>query len=52
MDVEIFPKNGLVPLVLCMKDAVVVVHDLTFSTKFKLQINSIFLEKLVLNSMG
>jgi hypothetical protein len=45
MDVEIFLENGLVPLVLCMKDAMVIVHDLTFSTKFKLQINSILLEK-------
>jgi hypothetical protein len=49
MDVEIFLKNGLVPLVLCVKDAVVVVHDLTFPIEFKLHISSILLEKIVLN---
>jgi hypothetical protein len=51
MDVEIFPKNGLVPLVLCVKFAIINVHDLTLSTNFKLQISSIFLEKIVLNSL-
>jgi len=50
MDVEIFPKNGLVTLVLCVKFAIVNVHDLTLSTNFKLHIISIFLEKIVLNS--
>jgi hypothetical protein len=49
MDVEIFPKNGLIPLVLCVKDATVVVHDFTFPTEFKLHISSILLEKIVLN---
>jgi hypothetical protein len=36
MDAEIFLKNGLVPLVLCVKEATIVVHDLTLLTKFKL----------------
>jgi hypothetical protein len=36
MDVEIFLENGLVSLVLCVKEATIVVHDLTLSTKFKL----------------
>jgi nickel-dependent lactate racemase len=49
MDVEILLKNGLVPLVLCVKDIVVIVHDLTLSTKFKLHISPILLEKIVLN---
>jgi hypothetical protein len=52
MDVEIFPKNGLVPLVLCVKDVAVVVHDFTFPTKFKLHISSFLLEKIVLNYIG
>jgi hypothetical protein len=52
MDLEFFVENGLVPLVLCVKDAVGVVHDLTLSTKFKLHINFISLEKIVLNFMG
>jgi hypothetical protein len=52
MDVEIFPKNELVPLVLCVKDAIVVVCDLTLLTNFKVHINSILLEKIVLNYRG
>jgi len=52
MDVKIFFENGLVPLILCVKDITIVVHDLTLSTKFKLHISSIFLEKIVLNSRG
>jgi hypothetical protein len=35
-----------------VKDATVIVHDLTLSTKFKLHISSISLEKIVLNFMG
>ncbi len=46
------PWNGLVPLVLCVKDAIVIVHDLTLSTEFKLHISSISFEKIVLNFMG
>jgi hypothetical protein len=45
MDVEIFTKNRIVPLVLCVKDAIVVIRDLTLSTNFKLRISSILLEK-------
>jgi hypothetical protein len=52
MDVEIFLQNGLVPLVLCVKDAIVVVHDLTLLTNFKLHISSILLEKILLNYRG
>jgi hypothetical protein len=52
MDVEIFPKIGLVPLVLCVKDAAIVVYDLTLLTKFKLHISSILLEKIILNYIG
>jgi hypothetical protein len=36
MEVEIFVENGVVPLVLFVKDVKVVVHDHTFSNKFKL----------------
>jgi hypothetical protein len=36
MDVEIFLENGVIPLVLCVKEATIVVHDLTLLTKFKL----------------
>jgi hypothetical protein len=35
-----------------LKDAIVVVHDLTLSTNFKLQIHSILLKKIVLYSRG
>jgi hypothetical protein len=41
-EVEIFFENGVVPLVLYVKDARVVVHDHTLSTKFKFLINSTF----------
>jgi hypothetical protein len=50
--VEIFPKNGLIPMVLCVKDGTIVVHDLTLPTKFKLHISSILLKKIVLNYIG
>jgi hypothetical protein len=52
MEVEIFLKNGVVPLVVSVKDGKCVVHDHTFSTKFKLEISSILLKKVILNSMG
>ncbi len=52
MEVEIFFENEVVPLVLSMKDARVVVHDHTLSTKFKFLINSTLLEKVILHFMG
>jgi hypothetical protein len=36
MEVEIFVENGVVTLVLFVKDVKAVVHDHTFSNKFKL----------------
>ncbi len=53
-EVEIFFENGVVPLVLSVKDARVVVHDHTFSTKFKFLINSTLLKKVIviLHFMG
>jgi hypothetical protein len=45
MDVQNFPESRQVPLILCAKDTTIVVHDLTLSTKFKLHINFILLEK-------
>ncbi len=47
MEVEFFFENGVVPLVLFVKDARVVVHDHTLSTKFKFLINSTLLDKVI-----
>ncbi len=52
MEVEIFFENGVVLLVLSLKDARVVIHDRTLSTKFKFLINSTLLEKMILHYMG
>jgi hypothetical protein len=52
MDVKIFFKNKLVPLILCVVDVIVVVYNLIFLTNFKFQIKSSVLERIILNFMG
>jgi hypothetical protein len=52
MDVKIFFKNKLVPLILCVKDVIIVVYNLIFLTNFKFQIKSNVLERIILNFIG